>query len=147
MPYTVTLGTVSHGTMRNEDLLPDFTWLLEQIGSINDAALVAECNKFLDLAGADETGETWSTETAHDMVIACFDALDAHAPAYCYFGAHEGDGSDFGFWPSWDSIDELPKFNDLADVPADIDDDYVVVNDHGNVSLYGANGALIWDCV
>lgn len=41
MPCTVTLGTVSHGTMLNEDLLPDFTWLLEQIGSTDDAEIIA----------------------------------------------------------------------------------------------------------
>lgn len=138
--HTPQFGTISHGTMRSVDLIEAFADELEWLGDNTDKPLITEARAWLE---TDETME----ETGDDILEALFDALDAHAPAYCYFGAHEGDGSDYGFWPSWDSIDELQKFNDLAEVPADISDNYVIVNDHGNVSLYSSSGSLIWDCV
>lgn len=55
----------------------------------------------------------------------------------------EGDGSDFGYWFSLDSIQDIPQFSDLSDVPDDIGEDYAIVNDHGNVSVYGADGKEI----
>lgn len=40
-----------------------------------------------------------------------------------------------------DSIGELPKFNDLADAfRAEIAEDFQVVNDHGNVTVYSSDG-------
>jgi hypothetical protein len=136
-----TIGTVSHGTLRNEDLLSTFARELEHLTTDyrtrSELELIADADAVTD----------FDSEHASEIVHALFDALDNHAPEYCYFGSHEGDGSDFGFWPSMDSIEELPKFNDLADVPDDIDDDYCIVNDHGNVSLYSADGKPIWSIV
>lgn len=51
--------------------------------------------------------DNWAHEYADDMsedemlthlLGALFDALDEVAPDGMYFGAHPGDGSDFGFW-------------------------------------------------
>jgi hypothetical protein len=36
---------------------------------------------------------------ASEIIADMMDALNDLAPAGYYFGAHEGDGSDFGFWP------------------------------------------------
>lgn len=143
--HSAQIGSVSSGTMLPEDLLSAFTSELEWIGDESNAELIAEANALLETE-EDNRGPGWEDDTTA-IVDELFDALNEHAPAYCYFGAHEGDGADYGFWPSWDSIDELPKFNDLADVPDDIAEDFTVVNDHGNVSIYGADRQLIWDCV
>ena len=43
-------------------------------------------------------GDYW-LEQASDDLHEIFDILDAIAPEGCYFGAHEGDGSLYGFWP------------------------------------------------
>ena len=73
------------------------------------------------------------------------DALQTHALPYTYHGASEGDGSCFGFFPDHhhiqDCLDngELPSYHDLADVPEDIDTDYAVINDHGNITIYDCN--------
>lgn len=46
-------------------------------------------------------GDYW-TEQANDDAFELFDILDSIAPEGCYFGAHEGDGSCYGFWPCED---------------------------------------------
>lgn len=145
-------GTISHGTLRTEDLLARFADELEyQIGRnadewCSDAGRV-ERDRLLKIVG-DARELDPDSDAASEMVNeTMLDALQLFAAPYSYFGAIDGDGSDFGFWPALDSIEELPKFNDLAEVPAGLEEDYCVVNDHGNVSVYGQDGVLIWDCV
>jgi hypothetical protein len=41
----------------------------------------------------------WDSEDSDELLTQLFDALNACAPEGHYFGAHSGDGSDFGFWP------------------------------------------------
>ena len=43
-------------------------------------------------------GDYW-LEQASDDTNEIFDILDSIAPEGCYFGALEGDGSCYGFWP------------------------------------------------
>jgi hypothetical protein len=82
-----------------------------------------------------------------------FSCLDAHAAPYCYFGAHPGDGCDYGFWLREDFDQEFEglKVDDLSDVPSIYRGEVLVVNDHGNMTLYnrGRNGRLteIWGIV
>lgn len=145
---TATLGTISHGTLRTEDLLHAFADELEAIGSESkDSQLVDEARAVLTLSQAGWT-DIRDSEEAAELVNALQDALNEYAPSYCYFGTNEGDGSDFGFWPDWHQIDELPRVADPADIPdGGTGEDCAYVNDHGNVTLYGANGAVLWDCV
>ena len=83
-------GTVSHGTMRNEDLIPEFVWTLRTLDTDKEYAdLITEaCDLDLD----------YDSEQADYILADLFDALDALAPEGYYFGSHPGDGSDFGFW-------------------------------------------------
>lgn len=144
----VSLGTVSHGTLRTEDLLDTFADELEYqvqrdenlylTPSIRDALLksVWDAREITD----------FESELAADMVNELIDQLNEYAPPYCYFGSHEGDGSDFGFWPIWDALDELPTVED-GDGAKALGEDCKAVNDHGNLTLYNMNGEVIWDCV
>ena len=52
-----------------------------------------------DLAGRVGYGMSKVENNAAGVVDALIDALDDYAPDGCSFGAHEGDGADFGFWP------------------------------------------------
>jgi hypothetical protein len=70
---------------------------------------------------------------------------------YCYFGASEGDGSDYGFWISLHDYDfEGLKVSDLSEIPDDYEGEFLVINDHGNTSLYNRwNGenTNVWSIV
>lgn len=84
------MSTVSHGTHRAEDLIPAF---LAELGA-RDPRAKAELEGEYKAALAH-----WTDAAGYFIVEAIFDALDAVAPAGTYFGAHPGDGSDFGYWP------------------------------------------------
>jgi hypothetical protein len=90
------LGTVSHGTLRNEDLLDSFASELEYWCS--DAGR-AQRDKFMALVDAARQCADPDSEEAGYIVEELFDALNTFAPEGYYFGANEGDGSDFGYWP------------------------------------------------
>lgn len=80
-------GTVSHGTMRSEDLIPCFIGVLEDLNP--EHAQLADWRE-------------WPTDYDEDgtmfLIEDLFDALNTVAPDGYYFGANEGDGSDYGFW-------------------------------------------------
>lgn len=145
--HTLPIGSISSGTMREEDLVPCFLSALEDVDPDRANVIAAEYHLEDD------------EQTEDDLCYACealFDALDEHCPDYCYFGAHEGDGSDYGVWISWDSLNddcrygEVLKVDDLSDVPDGHSGHVLHVNDHGNATLYMAdNGRLteIWAVV
>ncbi len=95
MPHA-TIGTISHGTLRIQDLVPAF---LDEARRL-DAPHVPEIVKDIPLSAiVDDRDPYWDTEDAFWQLEALFDSLSDVAPRGCYFGAHVGDGSDFGFWP------------------------------------------------
>lgn len=164
MTYQASIGTISHGTLRSEDLLSAFADELERLDSADKP------NRYLiDQARKCEADDA----DAMDIINELIDALNECAPPYCYFGTNEGDGSDFGFWPCMDQIEELPHIGDPGDHPinlaqaivaavndsdareastlayrlaensAAIGEDCAFVNDHGNVTVYAADGSVI----
>jgi len=101
-------GTVSCGTMRNSDLISAF---MDKLRDIGENKLHAEYKRaqaeYLQLMQhlssksylmEDEDHEDWLSEEMHWLVDDIFDALDGYAPENHYFGAHPGDGSDYGYW-------------------------------------------------
>jgi hypothetical protein len=143
------LGTVSHGTMRPQDLLPIF---VSTIDSLNGDQPSTSYLGFSDDLPDDHM--YWQSEEAGWDMEALFDALQNCSPPFVYFGAHEGDGSDFGFWPDTESLNEELRVNGLPhlDEPEFVDlEEYniiVHVNDHGNVTVYDdMSNIVLWSCV
>lgn len=150
------IGSISHKTERVEDLIPVFCDELRNLHEINAMSLPEDLLEIAQSMAVD--GYFDSEEAAYDLNEYLSNALDEFAPPYCYFGAHEGDGSDYGFWPSWCSIEmdlhdgELIKVEDSSEIPEDWTKPVLVVNDHGNTTLLGArdtdgNREVIWAIV
>jgi hypothetical protein len=104
---TITIGTVSHGTLRAEDLLGKFLFTLEKIdpnaGARFNAELISlgfgysQCGA-CGMGNRDEWPEGFDDDMAQEIISEMMDSINAACPAGIYFGAHYGDGSDFGFW-------------------------------------------------
>lgn len=115
MTGEVEMGTVSHGTMRSADLIPAFDSELRRIAPGRARKVHSEYrdlfrsfgqtarhlggyNPYQDAIEAVEMRSDAEMESVGYLVEALFDALNDEAPEGCYFGAHPGDGSDYGFW-------------------------------------------------
>lgn len=141
---TASFGSVSHGTMRTEDLIPEFAYTLRDLRGALPIDIARAVRKF-------DAG-TLNQESQDFLVEALFDGLEEFSPPYGYFGAHAGDGSDYGFWLSESALEDFDgiKVDDTSSVPAEYTGEVMHVNDHGNVTLYAARrGKLreIWSIV
>lgn len=89
-------GSISTATLRNEDLLKAFADTLEHL--LNTHLKTPDDEAYTKLVKASRQCDPDSEEASSLINEELFDALDAFAPEGYYFGAHPGDGSDFGFW-------------------------------------------------
>jgi hypothetical protein len=157
--YSKNIGSISHATMRAADLIPRFLDELESQRPLSRVhrKLVRDIKRNLPegvLGGKHE--DYFDTEDATWDLEALFDALNEYCLPYFYFGAHPGDGSDYGYWLSEGFADDFEqdgngiKVNDTSEVPAGYTGEVLHVSDHGNLTLYSArNGKLteVWGIV
>lgn len=157
------VGSVISGTMRPEELIPAFYGELyydaknKSCGDVSakerkaHLKLVLEAEEYLErYQDADMTFErkpscifsdthrnTPNAETLSEYVDQLADALEAYAGPYFYFGSHPGDGSDYGFWLSDGFFEEFdgPKVADSSELPKGYRGEYLIVSDHGNLTL------------
>jgi len=102
---------VVHGTHRPEDLIPAFMFALEEISQEAATRVTSEyigegwpySMDGLGFGPYDEYTDEMKELTPH-LLEDLFEALGEVAPDGHYFGAHPGDGSDFGFWPVEEEI-------------------------------------------
>ena len=83
------------GTTRNEDLVPVF------LDALRDTAFYVQTivdHVIPNYALDENKAEWWESENATNFLNELSDELNSHAPDGYYFGTHEGDGADFGFW-------------------------------------------------
>lgn len=155
------IGSVSSGTLRNEDLLVTFADLLDEITlavikagdlGLGDGELLREQFKLAEGARRlavilEKSGDFRDddllikiSETLRDLI----DKINEYAPPLAYFGTLEGDGADFGFWP--DDIDRAASEGEclkLDELPSLI----AVISDHGNVTMYEIEAREVWSVV
>jgi len=131
--------------MRPQDILPEVLWVVDRLRLTKlERVAVARIRRQHDaLPDPDDwTGE--QRDSVDYMLEDIGDIADAHCPAYCYFGAHEGDGSDVGVWVDWDAIEDATRYEDIRKVEAGATfsgTGYVLeVNDHGNAALWHRPG-------
>jgi hypothetical protein len=114
------IGSYSWGTMRTDDLLPKFLSALHAVAPDKAKPLQEEYDQLCE--GEDDEGKEY-------LIDELFDLLNAHCPPYTYFGANEGDGSDYGVWVSWGSLVEDLREGRVDPEGSLGDADYVAVLD------------------
>jgi hypothetical protein len=150
---TFKLGSISTGTLRTEDLLERFTEALSERGvNLDTREMMAdgagEAAAF-DKSPNEERLQSW-------VVDRLMEELQELCPPFVYFGAHPGDGADFGFWPEIERMNEECRWArmgvDAAWMPPEettLEDDGVIVhvNDHGNVTVMDLERNELWSAV
>ena len=134
MMTKIELGTISRATMCMEDLIPCFIEELKRIDISHEYQdAIKEGEDIIKQAEKDET--VWDNEdTFNYLHEVLWGALDQFSPPYCYFGAHPGDGSDYGYWAEnieKDNFDGI-MVKSLTDVPKGYTG-YILEND---ITLY-----------
>lgn len=152
------IGRVSTGTLRTVDLLRAFLWETDHLRLSKDERkavrkIQARVNKCLTGRYGEDDEYFVSEESQWDL-DELTNILENHSLPYFHFGAHDGDGADFGWWLSSDfphdsSFDGL-QVNDLSKVPTGYSGEVLHVSDHGNLTLYTfsrGRGREVWGVV
>ena len=102
--HTFTGMTIIRATLRSEDLIPAFMEFLSNM----DPEKAEELNKKypeMEKACKELAEDSYknipyfeSEECSYFLNEVLFDVLDSYSPEGFYFGANEGDLSDFGYW-------------------------------------------------
>ena len=154
-PRTLELGSYSSGTMRSGDLIPAFLSAAEGLRlSRADRQTINRIRKASE--ATDEDSAYWEEDADEDL-SELFDLLDRYCPDYCSFGAHPGDGADYGVWVceellsatrqgSYDGdVYRVKSGGGLYLIPAEYGH-ALVVSDHGNATLYRRAGRRWVEC-
>jgi len=95
----VTEGTIIHGTLRPQDLLPEFLATAIEIDQDRTLKSLEIILPDMRVVIYDDDHPWWESDECGEAINGLVDLLCSLAPEGYAFGAHPGDGSDFGFWP------------------------------------------------
>jgi hypothetical protein len=122
------LGSI--GTLKPEDLLSAFEHAYVSI--YPDAKIPA----FFD--------------SLNEHLQSLIEAINYHCPPFVYFGAIEGDGADYGFWPDWDALDApRPYWDAKRTIKLDQSAKVLIQFDIGcsNVTVMDLDRNVIWSTI
>ncbi len=144
------LGSVSHGTMREDDLIPVFCNVLEELAKVNQEkgiSISTLSDGHFDLIEGirdrmQDNDYFGTDEAAEDLNEFLFDALDCYAPPYCCFGSHPGDGSAYGFWVLDDAQEEAELDGVQIIGP---ETEVLLIDREGNPVRFTIGGQVIWE--
>ena len=145
------LGSISTGTLRTEDLLPVFVDTLLGIDNSNRGQTHGYPFTYQNAWDSDYDADSyWNSAYPNEDLEIVSNLLNELCPPFVYFGTHEGDGSDFGFWPDIDGIQETVNIAECdASQGISCPDDGVIVqvSDHGNVTVMDMERNVLWSVV
>ena len=151
------LGTISHGTLRTQDLLPAFLETLTARGGEIPKDL--ECGThieylncpWLGTTACDDDDKFWDSEDAMWDMEALTDALQTLCPPFVYFGTLEGDGADFGFWPDMDGLRDATGDGSFEQVfgEHELSEHGIILNvtDHSEFVVMDLERNVLWSVV
>ena len=93
--------SVIRATLRPQDLIPAFLHVIKETPEYVQIiqSNIPELSIIFDPTPFNDNDERWGDEYIHYFLNeTLFDVLNLYAPEGYYFGAIEGDGSDFGYW-------------------------------------------------
>lgn len=94
---------VDYASYRPQDLIPAFMDLLYSVDAPEYDQMIV--NRAVPAyALEDDSADWWDSESAQFLLDQLFEDLNYYAPNGTYFGAHPGNGSDFGCWDCEDGF-------------------------------------------
>ena len=102
--------SLSHGTMRDQDLVKSFMDFMRENLPNEYAAIVAESENVKLVSDSLNEPEDDSEQAGFFINEVLFETIDRYAPLGHSFNSHPGDGSDYGFWQADDDYDENDYF-------------------------------------
>ena len=99
---TFTTGSVSSGTLRMQDLAPAF---LDLLGDVEPMLVGTDWWIEMQRDVARVVASDGELDNAPEIIDRIADEINSYLPSGLYFGAHEGDGADFGIWETFQDED------------------------------------------
>lgn len=150
---TWTLGSVSEGTLRAQDLLPVFA---QQLGECMKAApervppemhrahlnLLADAVRVIDTGAWGDDGDARKFEFVCALIEELQTTINEYAPPFVMFGAHPDDPACVGWWPDNEAIEDAMESegavvwdDDTTLIPADAVAIRYVTDEKGNATV------------
>jgi len=138
------LGSISTDTLLIEDIFPAY---LDQLDKLSpNSPLSKEVWAYMETGALLEEHENaWGIVEQIDLL------LNELCPPFVYFGALEGDGADFGFWPDMDGLRDATGDGSFEQVfgEHELSEHGIIINvtDHSEFVVMDMERNVLWSVV